>query len=82
MDREPVFTRHARRRIAQMELTDDEVNDALLNPQLSWRSIHDGKLREVRRAGRVAVVLTLREGEHDIVVSVLWNTYKKYQRKD
>lgn len=79
LDRPLIVTRHARKRIKEMGLTDDRIRAILANPEIEWGS--DENNRRVS-AGDFVVVFK-EDGEKIVALTVLprW-AYMPYVRGD
>lgn len=78
------FTRHARVRMAEMEVHPDDVEDLLRRPDLTRpaekRGADECFLAVADRHPRLAVVYYRALDGSYVVVSVVWRTYERYER--
>lgn len=72
----PYFTNHARQRIAEMGLTENEVFHALRDPEMDYRAPRrHGETARLACRGKIAVAYKPDERHHGrmVVMTVLWN---------
>lgn len=79
------LTRHATDRMAEMDVSRREVEEAVRQPEVTWtttRTEGNAHAMITAKLGRITVAwFEGRDGEA-VVVTVLWNTQDRYERRD